>query len=154
LYRAKFKVAPEIADLCTYSSAVFDNHMDAQLSNSAGADLKVNDRRRYPRYTVRLPIEIRHKGAAFSTRGETSDVSLSGFYYPTMMQMPRGTELYVTLTLGDTQLVCNAIVRTADPGVGNGIEFLRMDEGAYHTLAEYFAELDRDSSQPGTGTGR
>lgn len=106
------------------------------------------ERRSHQRYEVHIPVAIARKGAQFATHGETSDVSLGGFYYRTMMQMPVGAELTITLWLGDVSITCAGIVRTADPGVGNGIEFLSLDEPSRSQLSDFLTATSLDSTDP------
>lgn len=70
------------------------------------------------------------------------DVSLSGCYISTRFNLTIGSEIDIKLWVGDTSLKTKAIVRTSDPGVGNGIEFLALDDSAKRTLSDYFAKLD------------
>ena len=100
-----------------------------------------NDRRRHTRYKTVLPVEIGREGQSFGVRGETTDVSTSGFYYSTMMQMPVGTMMNVKVWFDDTSLTCKAVVRTADPGVGNGIEFVDLDPKSQEALEQFLSTL-------------
>lgn len=83
------------------------------------------DRRKYPRVKVSVPVEIRTDGAASPIRGATLDLSLGGCYFETIYPFPVGTELDLKLQT-DTALPIDAIVVTCDPQVGNGIKFTRM----------------------------
>jgi len=100
-----------------------------------------NERRRNARYKVALPLEIRRESQSFGIKGETTDISQTGFYYSTMMQMPVGTTFVVTVWFADQSLTCNALVRTSDPGVGNGIEFADLDPQSQMAFAEFLATL-------------
>jgi c-di-GMP-binding flagellar brake protein YcgR len=83
------------------------------------------ERRKYPRMKVSVPVEIRADGAASPIRGSTLDLSLGGCYIETIYPFPVGTELDLKLQT-DTGLPIDAIVVTCDPQVGNGIKFTRM----------------------------
>ncbi|HUN89138.1 MAG TPA: PilZ domain-containing protein [Terriglobales bacterium] len=95
------------------------------------------ERRQHPRFKLALPVEIRREGQPYGIKGETSDLSISGFYYPTMMQMPANTSIDITVWYGAEVLTCKGIVRTADPGVGNGIEFVNLDANARQSLSDF-----------------
>jgi PilZ domain len=60
------------------------------IVNAETVQRSANERRRYPRFKVALPVEVRREGQSVGLRGETTDVSLSGFYYPLLMQLPVG----------------------------------------------------------------
>jgi len=107
----------------------------------------IPERRRHPRYICALPVEIRFPGIDFPSLGETSDVSLCGCYIRTSFNMTVGTEVELKLWVGNTGVQTKAIVRTSDPGLGNGIEFLELDTNGQQVLSAYFARLD--SCPPG-----
>src|SRR5947208_12144199 len=52
-----------------------------------------------------------------------SDVSGNGCYVETILPLPVGTTLRVDFYLENQHIKISAVVRTCDPGVGNGIEF-------------------------------
>ena len=94
------------------------------------------ERREHPRVRVSVPVELRPDGAPSPLRGETSDLSLGGFYIQMMFTLNVGTQLDIALEVGESTLVAAGEVVTCDPAVGNGIRFLRM-------LLEDVEELDR-----------
>lgn len=128
----------------------------AELSfdpESAGATSKPPERRHYPRLKCRLPMEIRSKACSFPMRGETTDVSLSGCYVSTMLPLPVGTEIEFRCWVAATPITCRAMIRTADPGVGNGIEFLDLDDLSKAILAYHLDRLQSDDIQLNEPTG-
>ncbi|MGZ4814832.1 MAG: PilZ domain-containing protein [Terriglobales bacterium] len=100
------------------------------------------ERRKHPRYQCALPVEIRQPGASFPSQGQTTDVCLGGCYISTRFNLTVGSEVELKIWVGDIGLKMNAIVRTSDPGVGNGMEFVGLDEQGAKTLADYFAKLE------------
>lgn len=100
------------------------------------------DRRRYPRHKCKLPMAIRSNGNRFPVRGETTDVSLSGCYVTTILPSPVGTEIEFCCWVGETPIACKAVIRTCDPGVGNGIEFLNLEGTALAVLGDHLDSLD------------
>lgn len=81
------------------------------------------ERRRYPRVTVRIPVELKRAESA-PMRTATEDVSLCGCYIETMFTMDVGTRLVISFSLTDDIVRCSAVVATKYPQVGNGIEFI------------------------------
>jgi hypothetical protein len=59
-------------------------------------------------------------------REQTSDLSLGGCYVKTIATIPVGTNLGVSLWLGEDKVTISAMVVTCYPEVGNGIQFLAM----------------------------
>jgi hypothetical protein len=83
------------------------------------------NRRKYPRLKLSVPIEFRPQGSAFPIRGSTSDLSLSGCYVEMTFTFPVGTVLEISLQVEQTVLAVATVV-TCDTQVGNGLSFTRM----------------------------
>jgi len=93
------------------------------------------EKRRYERMKIRVPVEIRTPNNN-PIRAETTDLSVSGFYLEMLFTLDIGTLLDVSLRLGDATVVAAAEVVTCDRTVGNGIRFTRI-------LPEDKEQLDR-----------
>jgi len=95
------------------------------------------DRRRYPRYSVQVQIELRQEGSDVPLRLQTTDLSRGGCYVQLMMTMPVGTSVSATLWLGDSPLRVRGRVVTRHPQFGNGIMFLEFEGQGEQVLARY-----------------
>jgi len=95
------------------------------------------ERRRHKRLKVRVPVELRAQGSVAPIKGETTDISLGGFYLPTMFTLGIGTELDITLCPNEATLLAVGRVVTCDPTVGNGIQFVRMLPEDYDELGHF-----------------
>ncbi len=84
------------------------------------------ERRAYPRVKARVPIELIVESSEAPIRGATSDLSLGGCYVEMLFPLKSGTVVEVRLRVGDHTVIALGIVKTSDPQVGNGIQFLRM----------------------------
>ena len=82
------------------------------------------NRRKHPRFKVRVPIEFRPEGSG-TLVGATADLSLGGCYLEMMFTFPIGTMLDVSLQAGRT-VRAKAVVVTRELQVGNGIKFIDM----------------------------
>jgi len=82
------------------------------------------NRRKHPRFKVRVPIEFHPEGSA-TLMSATADLSLGGCYLEMMFTFPIGTILEVSLQAGRT-VRAKAVVVTRDLQVGNGIKFIDM----------------------------
>jgi PilZ domain len=107
------------------------------------------ERRRYNRHRCALPVETRTAGASFPTQGHTTDVSIGGCYVSSRFHLSVGTELDVKLWAGSVALKLKAVVRTSDPGVGYGLQFLNLDEAGAQALTDYFAQQEEDPASTG-----
>jgi hypothetical protein len=111
------------------------------------ADSTPPDRRNYPRLKCRLPAEIRTPQSRFPLGVETTDVSLGGCYVATMFPLATGTAVDFRCWIGSTPIACKAVVRTSDPNVGNGIQFLDLDELSRAVLTNHLDHLQANDEQ-------
>ena len=94
---------------------------------------------------------MRPQQSSFPLQVETTDVSLGGCYVATMFPLPMGTVIDFRFWVSGTPIACKAMIRTADQGVGNGIEFLDLDELSIETLSMYldsFVSQDALAHEP------
>ena len=104
------------------------------------------NRRRWPRHKISFPIELRDERVQTPMRISATDVSGNGCYVETIMPLPTGTVLRVEFYLQQERMTITAVVRTSDPGVGNGIEFTGMSLTAKQHMQAYLDGID-----PGMG---
>jgi len=69
-------------------------------------------------------------------------VSGNGCYIESMMPLPLGTVLRVDFWLDAEHISITAVVRTSDPGVGNGIEFTGMSQDTKDRMQTYLDSID------------
>ena len=126
------------------------NDSEQDRSSSDGQQ----NRRRYPRLKISVPVELQAEGSESPIRGSTSDLSAGGCYIETMFPFPVGTTLDMKLQLENTVLVAASVV-TCDPQVGNGISFTRMLPEDREELEKYLQALEQaqesDSKSAGAG---
>jgi len=81
------------------------------------------ERRKHPRFTVSVPVEVHAEGSDTPIRCATSDLSLGICYIESMYPFPVGTSLELKLYLEDTLLILAKVV-TSYPQVANGMQFI------------------------------
>jgi hypothetical protein len=86
------------------------------------------DRRRYYRHRVNLPVELRSEHAGVPMRVSATDVCGNGCYLQTMATAPIGTKFVISFCFGDRRITCDSQVRTSDLGLGMGIEFTGLGD--------------------------
>jgi hypothetical protein len=106
---------------------------------------ETTEKRRHPRSKTGLPVEIKQSHQKYGIRGQTADLSLSGFYFETMLLWPLNRRFWIRLWIGDHVVDCDAMVRTCDPGVGIGFEFLFLSDHSRELLSQHLASLDREA---------
>jgi hypothetical protein len=106
------------------------------------AEISASNRRRYYRHKISLPIEVRDERVQAPTRINATDVSGNGCYIETMMPMQTGTVLRIDIWIDTDRITATAVVRTCDPGVGNGIEFTGLPADGKIKLQKYLDAVD------------
>ncbi len=109
-----------------------------------GATVKIADsnRRRWHRHKISLPLELRDERVNAPLRINATDVSGNGCYVETMQPLPLGTVLRLDFWLDSEHIKITAVVRTCDPGVGNGIEFTGMPPDTKERMQTYLDIID------------
>jgi len=115
------------------------NFPDQQLSSQVVAP---PDRRRHPRYSVQVQIELREDGNDVPMRANTTDLSRGGCYVELMMTLPVGTNVTATLWVSNCSLRMQGRVVTRHPQFGNGIKFLEFKDGGEKVLAQYLDAIN------------
>jgi hypothetical protein len=105
--------------------------------DGATVSISPSNRRRWHRHKISLPLELRDERINAPTRINATDVSGNGCYIETMLPLPLGTVLRVDFWLDSEHINISAVVRTCDPGVGNGIEFTGMSPDGRDRMQSY-----------------
>jgi len=113
-----------------------------------GAVAPPQDRRRYPRYSVRVQIELRQEGSDVPLRIETADLSRGGCYVQLMMTLPLATLVTATLWIDDSPVRVRGRVVTRHPQFGNGILFLEFEGNGEQILARYLDTITSGDWSP------
>jgi len=101
-----------------------------------------SNRRRFRRHKITLPIEIREGQLQAPLRVNATDVSGNGCYVEVIVALPVGTQVLVNFWMDSERVHTPAVVRTCDPGVGNGVEFIGLDAAAKTRLQAYLDAID------------
>jgi hypothetical protein len=104
-----------------------------------------SNRRRFARHRISYPLELRAEKLPAPLRVNVTDISGGGCYVESVMPLPVGTPLQIDLWIGEERVSPNAVVRTRDPGVGMGIEFIGLPEDVRKRLQAHLDEVDSGS---------
>ena len=109
------------------------------------------NKRKFERHRVPYPLEIHtDRGAGTNMRTQATDMSGRGCYVETMLPMPVGTQLQITLRLGEERVTVPAVIRTCDGGVGMGIEFTGLNPEFQDRLQKYVEEMSSPEEAAGS----
>ncbi|MFY9845126.1 MAG: PilZ domain-containing protein [Terriglobales bacterium] len=110
--------------------------------DGATVTISESNRRRWHRHKISLPLEIRDDRVNTPLRINATDVSGNGCYIESMMPLPLGTVLRVDFWIDAEHIKITAVIRTCDPGVGNGIEFTGMPTETKQRMQAYLDAID------------
>jgi len=115
------------------------NSLDQPLLKHA---LAPPDRRRDPRHSVHVQIELREVGNDVPIRMKTTDLSRGGCYVELMTTLSVGTCVTATLWLNECSVRLKGRVVTSHPQFGNGIKFLEVEGDGGKALAQYLEGIN------------
>jgi len=110
--------------------------------DGATVTISPSNRRRFHRHKISLPLELRDERVNSPMRINATDVSGNGCYIESMLPLPLGTVLRVDFWLESEHINITAVVRTCDPGVGNGMEFTGMPVDGKERMQTYLDSVD------------
>lgn len=109
---------------------------------NATVTISPSNRRQWHRHKISLPLEIRDERVNAPSRINATDVSGNGCYVENMLPFPLGTVLRLDFWLDSEHMKITAVVRTCDPGVGNGIEFTGLPVDGKTKMQAYLDAID------------
>jgi hypothetical protein len=95
------------------------------------------DRRRHPRFSTQVQIEIHQEDNDVPMRLETTDLSRGGCYVQLLIPLSVGTRVHLTLWLDGYPAVIHGLVVTRHPQYGNGVMFIDFEGDADPFLKRY-----------------
>ena len=87
------------------------------------AQAKFEEKRRHPRYSCDLGVEVRVADAKTGYWGTLADICLGGCYVSTFSPLPVGTVVVLVLKNKNLEINIGGQVVTFHPGVGMGVQF-------------------------------
>jgi hypothetical protein len=116
------------------------DHLSQEAKDVAMAPKAHDNRRLFARHKISFPLEMRDERVNTPMRVNATDISGNGCYVETVMPLAIGTTLKVDLWMDQEHISGTSIVRTRDPGVGMGIEFIGLPD---ETKARFQSHLDK-----------
>lgn len=98
--------------------------------------------RKWIRHKISLVIELHVHGLLAPLRVRATDISGNGCYAEALSNIRVGTSLNAILWLASDKMMTRSVVRTSDPGVGMGIEFVGLKLHERQRLQAYLEGLD------------
>jgi len=107
-----------------------------------GAALQASNRRRRARHKISFNLEIHDERKNVPMRVNATDISASGCYVESILPLAVGTILKIEFWIESERINTSAVVRTCDPGVGMGIEFLSLTPDLQERFQTVLEKLD------------
>jgi hypothetical protein len=101
-----------------------------------------NNRRRFARHRISFPLEVRDERVNTPMRVNATDISGAGCYVETILPLAIRTTLRVDFWIDSDHISTSAVVRTSDPGVGMGVEFIGLTPDRQQRLQAYLEKVD------------
>jgi len=98
--------------------------------------------RRWGRHKINILIALYDERMTVPVRVTATDISGRGCYVETLSPFPIGTGMVAELWLGQERLMARALVRTSDPRVGMGIEFVGLKTEDQRRFQDYLQAKD------------
>jgi hypothetical protein len=98
--------------------------------------------RRWERHKISVLIALHDQRTALPIRVTATDISASGCYVETNQPHPIGSALDADLWMGEKKISTRVIVRTSDPGLGMGIEFVGLQPVDQKKFQDYLKAIN------------
>ena len=87
------------------------------------AQVRHEEKRRYPRYSCDLGVEVRVGDAKSDYWGTLADLCLGGCYVSSFSPLTVGTSIVLVIRNENLEINISGTVVTSHPGVGMGVQF-------------------------------
>ena len=98
--------------------------------------------RRWERHKISLGITLRSDRSTLPLRVKATDVSARGCYIETLSPFQIGTALTAEWFCGAQKLISRTFVRSCDPQVGMGIEFMGLTSQQQQEFQQYLRAMN------------
>ncbi len=88
--------------------------------------VQYQEKRRYPRVSCDLGVEVRVADSNAGYWGTLSDICLGGCYISTFSPLPTGTSVVLVIKNKNLEVNIAGAVVTSHPGVGMGVQFAAL----------------------------
>lgn len=102
------------------------------------------NRRMFARHKIHFPVEIGFEDSSRThLHTNATDIGGRGCYIETLLPLALGTVVNLTFWLDSEKISTSAVVRTSDPGVGMGLEFIDLGDRVQKKLQQHLETVDR-----------
>jgi len=120
-----------------------DSH-EHQARTHGPAVTEQPERRSSPRYGTNADTEVEEPRTQAKLIGRTTDLAMGGCYVDALTAFPVGTHVHVRINRAGQEFEAEARVLYGKPGMGMGMEFLKMAPEDRMRLEQWTRELSGD----------
>ena len=113
------------------------NSMDFPANQIGQTSVTHPERRTYPRFPVKVQIELYEEGSDVPIHSETTDLSRGGCYVQLSLTLALGAYVHGRLWINSSPIRFRGRVVTRHPEFGNGLMFLELEGSGEQILAAY-----------------
>jgi hypothetical protein len=117
-------------------------HLPVTGNATAAPALPADNRRKFYRHKISVPMELRDERVNTPLRVNATDISGNGCYIETILPLAKGTTLKVDFWMESEKVATTAVVRTSDGGVGMGIEFIGLTDESRQRIQQHLDKVD------------
>ena len=101
----------------------------------------MEDQRQHERHAFSATAEVVEmvSGACLSTR--VADLNQGGCYLDSLNPLPIGSNVRVRIRWDRSELICSAVVRNSQPGLGMGVAFTDLDDARKALIQSWIERL-------------
>ena len=110
--------------------------------SEASAPVVAKGQRRWERHKIILGITLHPERSSVPLRVSATDLSASGCYVESLAPLPVGTSLTAEWFFGAQKITARTFVRSCDPQVGMGIEFMGLTSEQQHQFQKYLCAMN------------
>lgn len=114
--------------------------MDSSKKSFKGV-ANAEDRRQHMRHTLSATAEVVDIASGSRLPTRAADLNKGGCYLDLLNPLPVGSKVRVHINWEGTELICAAVVRDSQPGMGMGIAFTDLDDARRALLDSWIARL-------------
>lgn len=105
-------------------------------------DSKIAERRLKKRHAFSATAEITELTSGARLASRAADLSMQGCYLDSLNPFAVGTRIRVRIMWEGSELICAAVVRDSQPGLGMGVSFANLDDARRAVLQGWVNRLD------------
>ena len=98
--------------------------------------------RRWERHKISMLVTLHNERSPVPLRVTATDLSASGCYVETLSPFPIGTSLIAEICFAGRTMTTRTFVRTCDPQVGMGVEFIGLHSEEQQRFQQYLQAMN------------